>query len=117
MLALTLVGWAVMGLGLCGGVPQVFTAAGNLAGGAGKALSRVVGTGYLAFLAGPGVIGWLADRSSLNAAFLLPLWLFTDRNRAAGFANFFLGPAAMMSMFFFRKLRTISSESSSERLS
>ena len=32
---------------------------------------------------------------------ILPLWLFTDRNRAAGFANFFLGPAAMMSMFFF----------------
>jgi EmrB/QacA subfamily drug resistance transporter len=32
---------------------------------------------------------------------LLPLWLFTDRNRAAGFANFLLGPAAMMSMFFF----------------
>jgi predicted MFS family arabinose efflux permease len=72
-LALTLLGWAVMGLGLCGGVPQVFTAAGNLAGGAGKALSRVVGVGYLAFLAGPGVIGWLAERSSLNAAFLLPL--------------------------------------------
>jgi EmrB/QacA subfamily drug resistance transporter len=32
---------------------------------------------------------------------LLPLWLFTDRNRVAGFANFLLGPAAMMSMFFF----------------
>jgi predicted MFS family arabinose efflux permease len=73
LLVLTLIGWAVMGLGLCGGVPQVFTAAGNLAGGAGKALSRVVGTGYLAFLAGPGVIGWLAERFSLNAAFLLPL--------------------------------------------
>jgi predicted MFS family arabinose efflux permease len=32
---------------------------------------------------------------------LLPLRLFADRNRAAGFLNFFLGPAAMMSMFFF----------------
>ena len=32
---------------------------------------------------------------------LLPLRLFADRNRAAGFANFFLGPAAMMSTFFF----------------
>ena len=32
---------------------------------------------------------------------LMPLRLFADRNRAAGFANFFLGPAAMMSMFFF----------------
>jgi len=32
---------------------------------------------------------------------LMPLRLFADRNRAAGFLNFFLGPAAMMSMFFF----------------
>jgi EmrB/QacA subfamily drug resistance transporter len=32
---------------------------------------------------------------------LLPLSLFADRNRAAAYANFFLGPAAMMSMFFF----------------
>jgi EmrB/QacA subfamily drug resistance transporter len=32
---------------------------------------------------------------------LLPLRLLADRNRAAGYANFFLGPAAMMSMFFF----------------
>jgi EmrB/QacA subfamily drug resistance transporter len=32
---------------------------------------------------------------------LLPLRLFADRNRAAGFANFLLGPAAMMPTFFF----------------
>ncbi|MFB9236059.1 MFS transporter [Plantactinospora siamensis] len=32
---------------------------------------------------------------------LLPLRLFADRDRAAGFLNFLLGPAAMMSMFFF----------------
>jgi hypothetical protein len=70
---LALVGWAILGLGLCGGVPQVFTAAGNLPGGSGKALSRVVGTGYVAILAGPGVIGWLADQLSLNTALLLPL--------------------------------------------
>ncbi|CAN5192825.1 MFS transporter [soil metagenome] len=72
-LALTLVGWMVVGLGLSGGVPQVFTAAGNVGGGSGRALSRVVGTGYLAILAGPGVIGWLADRITLNTAFALPL--------------------------------------------
>jgi len=72
-LPLTLLGWAVLGLGLCGGVPQVFSAAGNLPGGSGKGLSRVVGTGYVAILAGPGVIGWLADVSSLNTALLLPL--------------------------------------------
>ncbi|MCV7227901.1 MFS transporter [Mycolicibacterium komossense] len=72
-LALTLVGWVVVGLGLSGGVPQVFTAAGNVGGGSGRVLSRVVGTGYLAVLAGPGVIGWLADCVSLNTAFALPL--------------------------------------------
>jgi MFS family permease len=72
-LPLTLVGWVVVGLGLSGGVPQVFTAAGNVGGGSGRALSRVVGTGYVAILAGPGVIGWLADRITLNTAFALPL--------------------------------------------
>ena len=72
-LPLTIVGWIVVGLGLSGGVPQVFTAAGNVGGGSGRALSRVVGTGYVAILAGPGVIGWLADRISLNTSFVLPL--------------------------------------------
>ncbi|GIH17496.1 MFS transporter [Rugosimonospora africana] len=32
---------------------------------------------------------------------IMPLRLFADRNRAAAYLNFLLGPAAMMSMFFF----------------
>ncbi|MFC4856594.1 MFS transporter [Actinophytocola glycyrrhizae] len=32
---------------------------------------------------------------------MLPLRLFADRNRAAGYTNFFLGPLSMMSAFFF----------------
>ena len=32
---------------------------------------------------------------------LMPLHLFADRNRAAGYLNFFFGPMAMMSAFFF----------------
>ncbi|WP_198664506.1 MFS transporter [Jiangella endophytica] len=36
-----------------------------------------------------------------TAAPLLPLRLFADRNRAAAFVNFLLGPATGMSMFFF----------------
>jgi EmrB/QacA subfamily drug resistance transporter len=32
---------------------------------------------------------------------MLPLRLFADRDRAAGYTNFFLGPMAMMSAFFF----------------
>jgi hypothetical protein len=33
----------------------------------------VVGTGYVAILTGHGLIGWLADLTSLNRAFLFPL--------------------------------------------
>jgi EmrB/QacA subfamily drug resistance transporter len=32
---------------------------------------------------------------------IMPLRLFADRNRATGYLNSFLGPAALMSMFFF----------------
>jgi hypothetical protein len=51
-----------------------------------------------------GGIASLAGFAAVEArtpAPLLPLRLFADRNRAAGYANFFLGPAAMMSTFFF----------------
>ncbi|MEV4127425.1 MFS transporter [Nocardia sp. NPDC049707] len=54
---------------------------------------------------------WLAVGVILIVAFLtieartaqplLPLRLFADRNRAAAYANMFLGPMAGMSMFFF----------------
>jgi hypothetical protein len=71
--SLTLIGWAILGLGLAGGVPQVFTAAGNTDAASASSLSRVVALGYLAILAGPAVIGWLADLTSLNAALVLPL--------------------------------------------
>lgn len=72
LLPLTCAGWTLLGLGLAGGLPSVITAAGNLGGASGKALSRVVGCGYLAILAGPGLIGWLADHIGLDAALLLP---------------------------------------------
>ncbi|MBA0046117.1 MFS transporter [Mycobacterium sp. NPDC050853] len=74
MLPLTLVGWAAVGLGLAGGVPQVFTVAGNIdEQHEGRVLSRVVGTGYVAVLGGPALIGWLADAFSLNTALVLPI--------------------------------------------
>ncbi|MQY23394.1 MFS transporter [Nocardia macrotermitis] len=72
----TLSGWALLGIGLAGGVPQIFSAAGNLGGSsAATDMSRVFGLGYLGFLAGPSVIGWLADLSSLTVALLFPLAL------------------------------------------
>jgi len=50
-LPITCGGRVLLGLGLSGCVPQVFTATGNMPGAFAKALSRVVGAGYLAVLA------------------------------------------------------------------
>jgi MFS family permease len=76
-LPLTVGGWILFGLGLAGGVPQVFTAAGNLQAESGRALARVVGVGYVAMMAGPATIGWLAQISSLAVAMVLPLCAVT----------------------------------------
>lgn len=74
VLPLTLAGWALFGLGLSGAVPQLFTAAGNLdSGSPGADMSRVVGLGYLGFLAGPACIGWVSEATSLTTAMAVPL--------------------------------------------
>jgi predicted MFS family arabinose efflux permease len=72
-LPVALAGWALFGLGLAGGLPQVLTAAGNLGGGSTRTLSRVVGVGYVAILGGPALIGWLVELVSWRGAFLVPL--------------------------------------------
>ncbi|MFZ2527853.1 MAG: MFS transporter [Rhodococcus sp. (in: high G+C Gram-positive bacteria)] len=73
-LPLTLVGWGLFGVGLAGAVPQLFTAAGNMTTGSpGANMSRVVGMGYIGFLAGPACIGWLSEATSLTAAMVVPL--------------------------------------------
>ncbi len=75
-LPLTLAGWAAFGLGLSGSIPQIFTSAGNLGSGAPATnMSRVVGMGYVGFLAGPAVIGWLSHVVPLTAAMAVPLTL------------------------------------------
>ena len=55
-------------------------------------LPLVLGSGLLAIFV---VVEARSDQP------LLPLRLFADRNRAAAFAMFLVGPAAMMSVFFF----------------
>ncbi|GAB2668312.1 MFS transporter [Kribbella swartbergensis] len=71
-----LFGWALFGLGLAGGVPQLFTAAGNLdPRAAGALMARVVGLGYVGLLAGPALVGGLAHWMPLNLAFILPVVL------------------------------------------
>jgi MFS family permease len=73
---LALIGWALFGLGLSGGVPQLFTAAGNLTtGSSGALMAKVVGLGYVGLLAGPAVIGNLTRWIPLNIAFALPVAL------------------------------------------
>lgn len=74
---LTVLGWAVYGVGLAGIVPQLFSTAGSLVSGprAAVILSRVVGAGYAGLLAGPAVVGWLSGLVGLTAAFVLPLLL------------------------------------------
>ncbi|MFC4377627.1 MFS transporter [Nocardia halotolerans] len=75
-LPLTLIGWALCGLGLAGGVPQIFTTAGNLGGStAATDMSRVFTIGYLGLLAGPALIGWLTALIPLTAALTIPLVL------------------------------------------
>ena len=84
-LPLTMAGWAAVGLGLAGGVPQVFTVAGNIdEQHEGRVLSWVVGTCYVAVLGGPALIGWLADALSLNTALLLPIFAVLVCGCAAG---------------------------------
>lgn len=70
---LTLVGWAVYGIGLAGGVPQVFSAAGNLpTAKPGAAMARVFGLGYVGELGGPAIIGGLSALVGISLSFLLP---------------------------------------------
>ncbi|MEU0505574.1 MFS transporter [Nocardia sp. NPDC005998] len=73
-LPLTLLGWAMCGLGLSGGIPQIFTAAGNLGSStAATDMSRVFSLGYFGLLAGPSIIGWITAIVPLTIAMVVPL--------------------------------------------
>ncbi len=68
----TVVGFGLVGVGMAGVVPVVFTAAGRTPGiSAGHAVSRVAGVAFAGSLVGPPVIGGIADLSSLRAALLV----------------------------------------------
>jgi MFS family permease len=76
----TLLAFAFVGLGLATVVPCVFSAAARHAQqvrgrSAGGAIALMAGFGYTGFLAGPPVIGALAQASSLRIALLLPVLL------------------------------------------
>ena len=71
-----LLGWLLAGAGVSTVVPQIFTAVGNLSTDqSGAALARAATLGYFGFLAGPPLVGSLADWTSLSTALLIPLLL------------------------------------------
>ena len=64
-----IVGFGLVGLGIANMIPVLFSAAGRIPGvQAGTALAAVASTGYLGFLAGPPLIGFVAEAMSLPVA-------------------------------------------------
>ena len=70
--AAAIAGFALLGLGLAPVVPITFSAAGDLdARATGRLVGRVATLGYVGSVAGPIMIGWLAEATSLRVALAL----------------------------------------------
>jgi len=80
-------GFAVMGIGLSVVFPLTLRAAGVQDSAAGPALAAVSTVGYVGFLAGPPLIGLVADGSSLRSALLLVCALCVIAGLAGGRAR------------------------------
>ena len=66
-----MIGFAAIGLGLANIVPIAFSAAGNRKGiSASEGIAGVASIGYAGFLAGPPMIGFLAEATSIRIAFI-----------------------------------------------
>lgn len=66
---IAILGFAIAGVGLSNMVPILFRAAARIPGvSAGQGLAAVTTCGYTAFLAGPPLIGFIADRRGLSFA-------------------------------------------------
>jgi MFS family permease len=70
-LPLILLSWCLVGLGVGMIAPQIYGLAGQIGGGRGLAI--VVGCGYGAFLAGPGILGVTVSSTGIRHAMLVPL--------------------------------------------
>ena len=86
-----LLGFGAIGLGLSVVYPLVFSAAGNHPTlPRGRAVASVATVGYAGFLAGPPVLGWIAEFTSLRAIMVVIVLLaasaalLADATRAAG---------------------------------
>jgi len=69
---IAIAGFAAVGVGLANIIPLLFGAAGNLPGiSPGTGIAGVATIGYAGFLVGPPLIGLIAEKTSLRAAFIL----------------------------------------------
>src|SRR5713226_1517516 len=79
-----LVGFTCAGAGLATIIPNAFAAAGNIEGSApGPSLAVVTTAGYVGFLAGPPLIGFVAQLSTIRAA----LWILVVLSGLSAFAS------------------------------
>ncbi|MDB5732457.1 MAG: putative transporter, MFS-type, partial [Variovorax sp.] len=69
---LALVGFALVGVGFANVIPVLFSAGSRVPGvGAAQGIAAVSAVAYLGFMAGPPVIGFLAQLTSLTSALYL----------------------------------------------
>ncbi|MCG2461203.1 MFS transporter [Flavobacteriaceae bacterium F89] len=67
---LAILGFGMVGLGLSVIIPELFRIGGNINGvESSQGISFIAGTGYLGFLSGPVVLGFLAESASLKLSF------------------------------------------------
>jgi MFS family permease len=66
-------GWAILGIGIAGVIPQLFIAAGNIGeeSHSGRNMAKVFGLTYFGIMAGPAIIGFLTNWIPLNTALSL----------------------------------------------
>jgi MFS family permease len=83
-LAVGLVGFALLGIGVAVVVPLVFAAAGRVGPQPARSIAGVAGVAYSGGLVAPGVMGGIAAASSLTASFLLVAVLTGIMALAAG---------------------------------
>jgi len=71
MQSITLLGFGLVGIGFSVIIPELFRLAGRTKGiSSSQGISFVAGMGFVGFMAGPAVMGFLADRSSLWLSYM-----------------------------------------------
>ncbi|SDR05704.1 MFS transporter [Flagellimonas zhangzhouensis] len=72
----TIAGFALNGLGFSVIVPELFRIGGNVKGvDSSQGVAFIAGSGYIGFLMGPVILGFIAESASLNYSFILLLIL------------------------------------------